>query len=364
MGVSLSAGTVPAAGTPSFTLANDEVELGLGIHGEPGVERARLASADEIADQLIDPICREQGLKSGDQVALFINNLGATTLMELAIVGRRALARLRSHGVVVRRALLGSFMTSLEMAGVSFSVLRVDEDRLRWLDAATNAPAWPRGLGELRSPAADEAFEPAAHVVSRTGSRETAIENAIAAACHALLANEARLTELDQIVGDGDLGITLARGARAVLEALPDYPLDDSGETLRAVGQTLQRTLGGSSGPLYGVLFVRAGTALKRGEDWPRAAAEACHALSELGGAKQGDKTMLDALYPFAEHLASGLEDAMAAAEQGVANTAHMKPRRGRSSYLGERSLGTPDPGAVAVSLWLRAVASSLLRSE
>src|SRR5206468_5254312 len=140
------------------------------------------------------------------------------------------------------------------------------------------------------------------------------IETAIKAACRALVEAQDVLTELDSAVGDGDLGITLARGATAVREALPAYPLDDPPETVKALGQTLQRVLGGSSGPLYGVLFLRAGTALKT-KTWPEAIREACQAISELGGAKPGERTMLDALVPFIDALPRGLNAAVEAAE-------------------------------------------------
>jgi len=143
MGVALSAGAVPTTGKPSFVLDEEEVELGLGIHGEPGIRRVPLCSADELADQLVKPVVSALHLKANDAIAVLINNLGATTAMELAIFARGALSLLESGGLAIERVYAGTFMTSLEAAGVSLSILRLDEDRLRRLDAPTTAPAWP-----------------------------------------------------------------------------------------------------------------------------------------------------------------------------------------------------------------------------
>ncbi|MGA8029951.1 MAG: dihydroxyacetone kinase subunit DhaK, partial [Bryobacteraceae bacterium] len=139
MGVSLCACTVPAIGKPSFTLDEFEVELGLGIHGEPGVSRIPLESADRIAGRLVEAILSAQQLEHGERIAVLINNLGATTTMELAIFARRALMTLGSRGLIVERTYSGTFLSSLDMAGVSLSILRLDDARLTRLDAPTSA---------------------------------------------------------------------------------------------------------------------------------------------------------------------------------------------------------------------------------
>jgi dihydroxyacetone kinase len=143
MGVSLSAGTSPAVGRPGFELAEDEMELGLGIHGEPGVKRAKLQPANELTETLLAQILQHGNFGAENRVAVMINNLGATTPMELAIIARHAVPFLRAKGFVVERAYAGSFLTSLDMAGISISMLGVDDERLCWLDAPTTAPAWP-----------------------------------------------------------------------------------------------------------------------------------------------------------------------------------------------------------------------------
>jgi dihydroxyacetone kinase len=203
--------------------------------------------------------------------------------------------------------------------------------------------------------------------------------NAIEAACNALIAAEGDLTEMDRVTGDGDLGASMARAASAVQSALSSYPLDDIPATLKALGHTLQRELGGSSGPFYGVLFLRCGSVLESLgttglAPWADALAQGCQAISELGGAKPGDRTMLDALDPFVKTLQQQAKDvettresvlvAVQAAERGAVATAQMKPRLGRSSYLGDRVLGHPDPGAKAIALWLRAACEALFMPE
>jgi triose/dihydroxyacetone kinase / FAD-AMP lyase (cyclizing) len=372
MGVSFSAGTSPAVGKPSFELGEQEMELGLGIHGEPGVKRMPVQPADQLTETLLSTIL-EHG-KFSNQVAVMVNNLGATTTMELAIVARHAVRFLESKGFTVERIFAGTFLSSLDMAGISISVLGLNDDRLRWLDASTTAPAWPNAPKQRAGkPGVDMETEvsPSAAVQAGSGAQSVAgkrTRNAIEAACKALIAAEGELTEMDRITGDGDLGASMARAAKAVQGALSSYPLDNIPATLKALGHTLRRELGGSSGPLYGVLFLRCGSVLENHgalglAPWADALAQGCGAITDLGGAKPGDRTMLDALDPFVKALQQGedLKAAVEAAEGGAEATAQMKPRQGRSSYLGDRVLGHPDPGAEAVTTWLRAACESFL---
>ncbi|MBV8675162.1 MAG: dihydroxyacetone kinase subunit DhaK [Acidobacteriaceae bacterium] len=379
MGVSFSAGTSPAVGRPSFELAEDEMELGLGIHGEPGVRRTQMQDADQLTETFLNEILAFGKFGEGRRVAVMINNLGATTDMELAIVARRAVPYLESKAFHVERLYAGTFLSSLDMAGISISVLGVDDERLHWLDAPTTAPAWPNASRQRPgSPRAGIVTEISTGSVSppnadRQSGMGEKTKHAIEAACKALIAAEPELTELDRITGDGDLGTSMKRAAEVVIGALNSYPLDDIPATLKSLGHTLQRVMGGSSGPLYGVLFLRCGSVLENSgasslNAWAEALDRGCHAISELGGAKPGDRTMLDALDPFVRSLkladramtSEALFAAVAAAERGAEATAQMKPRLGRSSYLGERVIGHPDPGAKAVAIWLRASTHSL----
>jgi dihydroxyacetone kinase len=380
MGVSFSAGTSPAVGNPSFELGEREMELGLGIHGEPGVNRTQLQTADELTETLLTEILKHGKFGDEKRVAVMVNNLGATTEMELAIVARHATPFLESKGFTVERTYAGTFLSSLDMAGISISVLGVNDEWLHWLDAATTAPAWPNVLKQRPGkPEAQIAEDASTEVSSATGKsvqseagRKT--RQAIEAACKALIEAEGELTEMDRVTGDGDLGISMERAAKTVQGAVGSYPLDDVPATLKAIGHILRRELGGSSGPLYGVLFLRCGSVLENScatglAQWAQAFDQGCGAISQLGGAKPGDRTMLDALDPFVKALKKwggvkasrdAVLAAVEAAERGVEATSQMKPRVGRSSYLGDRVFGYPDPGAKAVAVWLRAASEAL----
>jgi triose/dihydroxyacetone kinase / FAD-AMP lyase (cyclizing) len=346
--------------------ADTEVELGRGIHGEPGVSRIAFTSADDLATRLVKQIAMAHQLKPGERIAVMINNLGATPPMELAIFARQALSLLQQGDLVIERVYSGTFLSSLNTAGVSLSILRVDDERLRLLDSPTTAPAWPNACtqspGRWQDRAAPSAARNPARMPQALPGNQT--QQALQEICHALIAAEPRLTELDQATGDGDLGINLARVARAIESSLPTYPLDNLIETLQELSLTVQDVLAGSSGPLYGVFLLRAAAALQTGGSPAVAVTQGCQAVTELGGATAGDRTMLDALLPFAEALSKNLplEQAVEIAEKAAVATAELVPRRGRASYLGKRALGTPDPGAIAVAIWLRALVDSLQR--
>ena len=181
---------------------------------------------------------------------------------------------------------------------------------------------------------------------------------------------------MDQRVGDGDLGISLSRGARGILHEMDNYPAETApGAVLWAASATVRRVVGGTSGPLYAVMLLRAGSVLDQstGSDakrWADAFNAGVAALKELGGAHPGDRTMVDALQPAAEALQGALANstdadaallaAVNAAKAGAEQTASMSPRLGRSSYVGKRALGFADPGAHAVGLWLAAIRAAL----
>ncbi|NYH26606.1 dihydroxyacetone kinase subunit DhaK [Paraburkholderia bryophila] len=386
MGVALTPCTVPAAGKPGFELADNEIEWGLGIHGEPGVERGAMESADVIVGKLLAKIVGDLSLQAGERVALLVNNLGGTPSSELNVVAGSALRYLAGKGFKVERAWAGTFLSALEMAGVSLSLLRVDDERLRWLDAASHTSAWPALSGRVAQVSVRPAPAKPDCVSGPTLSREAPLRRAIEAVCACLLEAEPTLTEMDQRVGDGDLGISLSRGARAILGEIDTYPAESTpGAVLRSISATVRRVVGGTSGPLYAVMLVRAAVTLEQSsgttatpatatatataQNWAAAFSAGVIRLMELGGARPGDRTMVDALKPAADALQSALASsnetgealkaAVDAATEGAAQTASMHPRRGRSSYVGDRALGHVDPGAHAVALWLAAIASA-----
>ncbi|NIF80569.1 dihydroxyacetone kinase subunit DhaK [Paraburkholderia sp. Cy-641] len=376
MGVALTPCTVPAAGKPGFELADGEIEWGLGIHGEPGVARGMLEPAEAIVGKLLAKIVDDLVLQAGERVTLLVNNLGGTPSSELNVVAGVALRELDRRGIKVERAWAGTFLSALEMAGVSLTLLRVDDERLAWLDAAAHTSAWPALSGRVAQVSVRSAPAAPQQASGATLAREATLRRVIEAVCACLLEAEPTLTGMDQRVGDGDLGISLARGARAVQHELDSYAAESSpGAVLRGMSATLRRVVGGTSGPLYAVMLLRAAAALESSgaptaQQWAAAFSAGVDGLMELGGAKPGDRTMVDALKPAADALHSALAQAattdaalnaaVAAAVDGTSRTASMHPRRGRSSYVGERALGYADPGAHAVALWLAAICEAL----
>ncbi|CUX36787.1 dihydroxyacetone kinase family protein [Agrobacterium deltaense] len=371
MGISLGSCTLPAVGRPGFVLGDAEIEVGLGIHGEQGVRRMSIASADELVKLVLETIEADGRLKSGDRVALLVNGLGSTPPMELAVVARSAVTRLEAKGVVVERAWAGTFLSALDMPGFSLSVMHVDDAMLNLIDAPTDAGAWPRGGAVNRNrvlPSADVKKSVTAEIrITAAGER---LRSAAERVARALIAAEPKLTQLDSVTGDGDLGTSMVRGAEAIL-ALPRESFADVSGGLMAMANAMRKAIGGSSGPFYATGLMRASRHLAGIEKpTPRQMAEAfvaaVLAVSELGGARPGDRTMIDALHPAAEtfrdRLAAGASadeawrSASAAGIAGAEATASMKPRLGRASYLGERAIGHPDAGAVAVSIWLEAI--------
>jgi dihydroxyacetone kinase len=367
MGVALSPCTVPAAGKPNFSLGDDEMELGLGIHGETGVQRVVMQPARQVVETLVDTILADRDLKRGDHLALLVNNLGGTAQMEMSIVARDALAVLKARGIVVDRGFVGTFLTAIEMSGISLSLLRTDAALLAALDAPTTAPAWPGTHGRLPLTELTTVPAPTINNDAAVGSGPATPAELVAvltSACRAIIAAEAELTEMDRIVGDGDIGHSLSSGATALLQLAPGWtgrPLD---AVLREIGLAMRKSIGGTSGPLYAAFAIAAAQSVADDATLSDAFAAGTDAIKRLGGADAGDRTMLDALIPAAAAMGAGttaeqLTAAATAARTGAERTAAMQPRRGRSSYIGERALGHPDPGAVAIALWLEAAAKA-----
>lgn len=373
MGIALGSCTLPAVGRPGFELGEDEIEVGLGIHGEPGVRRETISSVDRLAGQMLDVIVADRKLDGAQPVALLVNGLGSTPPMELLIAQRAALADLRGRGVKVVRLWSGTLLSALDMPGFSYSVLPVDERMLGYLDAPCAAPAWPgKGLlnqGDivLASEVTDEEIDLGG--AADDGGRQ--VRQAALRAAAALIDAEPELTRLDSLAGDGDLGQSMQRGSEAV-KSLADQAFATAETGLAATAGALRRAIGGSSGPFYATALLRAsrvlsGKSMPRPADWAEAFDVAVQSISDLGGAKPGDRTMIDALRPAADvfrariaanaSIRDAWSDAIAAAEKGLEETRSMRAGAGRASYLGDRSVGIPDGGAAAVVIWMKALA-------
>jgi dihydroxyacetone kinase len=265
----------------------------------------------------------------------------------------------------------------MEMPGVSISLIPLDAERDALFDHPTAAMAWPTNgrvpADPVRVPRASKVAEPASNVNTEPFEVDS-LRRIILAVADALDAAEPELTDLDSKVGDGDLGASMQRGAEAARNVAASKWASTS-ELLVGLALALRRAIAGSSGPFYAVALIRAASILEqRPHATPDAIVEAfagaVASVSELGGARPGDRTMLDALAPAlavlqtavaeGKVLTDGVALAAAAASAGAAHTAELMPTLGRSSYLGTRALGVPDGGARAVAIWLEAIARSL----
>ncbi|CAL1539418.1 unnamed protein product [Lymnaea stagnalis] len=391
IGLSLSPCSVPGSG-PSFTLQADEMELGLGVHGEAGVRRMKIQTAKEAVKTMMDHMTNPKtsthiDIKKGDRVALMVNNLGGTSVLELNIVAKEAISYLEAIGVSVDRAYCGTFMTSLEMAGVSITVLHIDDVVLEYLDYPTDAPAWrtpylPPGE-KLRKTPGLVSVEAEDVILSDDGAYKlnadfsAQVYKAVKAACLKLVSVEKELNELDKQSGDGDCGSTVALGANAILKKLgdlskPNLPVDCPHALALSLGQITENVMGGSSGALYSLFFTSAAQELKTANLKSLTAAlnAGLDAIMKYGGAKPGYRTMVDPLYAACESLkdkdldkittSDAIKIVAEAAQKASEDTVSMDAQAGRASYVNKTLLTKPDPGAVALSTWLKAIAESL----
>ena len=348
LGMSLSSCSIPGQAHEE-RLGPDEGELGLGIHGEPGVERIGLQSATELVATMAARLAPE--LKAGARYALLINNLGAVPPLEMTLIANAVLDSPigKSVDLTIGPAPL---MTALNMNGFSLSLLALDAER----EAALLAPAGPHAWTPAQRVAAVKLLpRPVARGTdaSAAASRDAGAEKLIRAVAERLIAVEAELNRLDAKAGDGDTGTTVATGGRSVLARLDRLPLADHAATLAVIGTTLSSSMGGSSGVLLSIFFTAASKALAGGDTLARALLAGLDRMTFYGGAQPGDRTMVDALQPALAALASkGVAAAAEAARAGAELTATMqKAKAGRSAYLGDRQLlGVIDPGALAVA--------------
>ncbi|XP_027894049.1 triokinase/FMN cyclase isoform X1 [Xiphophorus couchianus] len=389
LGVSLSPCSVPGC-RPSFDLPPGAMELGLGIHGEPGIKRSKVASADEVVKTMIDHMTNPDSqshlpLKSGDSVVLCVNNLGALSCLEMAVVTRAAITCLESRGVVVARVMSGPFMTSLEMAGVSLTLMKVNPETLRLFDSKTSAPAWPN----LSTAAVSgrNCITEAPVMITRPqddkhskGPLSPVMHKVLNKICSTLLEKQEELNSLDRASGDGDCGNTHAQAARAVEEWLQDHVVPGCpGQLLSVLAGLVEEKMGGSSGALYSLFLTAAAGHVTEGKTngaaWAAAVHAGTQAMRRYGGADPGDRTMLDALCPAADELMrlttappAGqmvvLHAAVEKAAAGAEATRDLTARAGRASYIAAERVTLPDPGAVAVAAMLRAVVETLAEQK
>ncbi len=356
LGISLGSCTVPGAARDD-RVPPGKAELGLGIHGEPGAELIDFEGARQTVSILSEKLFAAVSPARG--YALLLNNLGGTTALEMGVIAHEFLSGPFAKKI---KLLVGpaALMTSLDMHGLSASLLPLTPDIEKALKAPAAPEAWP-GISAPVKPALRKLPKEIRPPRVRA-SKNPALRKIVETACDALIAAETALNHLDSKIGDGDTGTTMASAAKSVKSALPQMPLAKLDLFFGAVSDCLTKTMGGSSGVLLAIFFAAAGTAASNGQSWGHALQSGLRKMQEYGGANPGDRTMIDALEPALAALAGGstLAEAAAMARKGADATAQMQSARaGRASYVSSSHLdGVADPGAEAVAMLFEALAS------
>lgn len=374
-GVAFEGCTLPGADEPLFTLAHRSVAWGLGIHGEPGISEGPRPTADELAAQLVEKILADTPSDAGSRVTVLVNGLGAVKYEELFLLWNSVRHLLEQAGLEIVAPEVGELVTSLDMAGCSLTVTWLDDELERLWLAPADSVAFRRTTPEPLDPTpVPESTHTgaAAPAATEDGRRAGAcVLTALTGLDGLLTRMEEELGRLDAVAGDGDHGRGMARGAaaclaaaRAAVDAGADAPT-----VLRQGAEAWADRGGGTSGALWGAGLLAVADRLPAdaavtGVDIVAGVVHAREEVMTIGAAQVGDKTLVDALDPFATTLQSRFEAdadlvaawtaAVDAAEQAAAATADIAARMGRSRVLAEKSLGTPDPGAVSLAACMR----------
>ncbi|MGJ7909010.1 dihydroxyacetone kinase family protein [Actinopolyspora sp. H202] len=369
--------TLPGKSEPLFTVDPGRMELGLGIHGESGARGVDAMTAEDLAAELVDNLLTELPVGT-ERVAVLLNGLGRTKYEEMFACYPAIERRLRAAGLRPYRPEVGEFVTSLDMAGLSLSLLALDDELAELYDAECDTPGYRplRPLTNHEPTPEERGAAPAEESTSRGGLVHELLERALGDVADA----EDELGRLDAVAGDGDHGQGIVRGLRAAVRAADHAGSDAAdprsiGDALLAAGTALADAAGGASGALYGTLLSQTGAGLREHGTvdtavLAEAVREASRAVAELGGSAKGDKTLLDALEPFADELAersragtelpAALTAAAEVATKAAQDTAWLTSARGRASRLGGHDQGTADPGATSLALLLGAVAAGV----
>jgi dihydroxyacetone kinase len=385
IGVSFSGCTLPGAAAPLFTVQPGRMEVGMGIHGEPGLYRADVPTADGLAEILVNRLLEEvpvgHALANG-RVGVMLNGLGAVKYEELFVVYRKVEQLLVARGLTIIDPEVGELVTSFDMAGVSLTLFWLTEELEKTWLAPADTPAFRKGSVTVETDVeARDQVAAAARIFTAGGAESQAWARTLLAmlqsAAAVLDAQAGELGRLDAVAGDGDHGIGMQRGVAAAVRAATEACAAGAGagSLLQAAGEAWADRAGGTSGALWGVILRNLGGTLgDRDRPSPAIVAAgwqaALRGVTDAGKARVGDKTLVDALDPFvgvfSTRAAAGASVAAAwaaaatAAEQAAQATANLRPQIGRARPHAEKSVGTPDPGAVSLALVVRAAAELL----
>lgn len=349
LGLAMESCNLPGSDSEEGRIQQGHVELGLGIHGEPGASTLETHNSKSLIDMLVEPLRAAVG---NDRVAVLINNLGGVSALEMALLTKEL-----AHSALKDQLayLIGPapLVSSLDMKGFSLSLLRLTDEFEQALCAEVQTVGWQK-------PVAFAPMKTQPHKAVYTGleiepSDNPQVKALVGTAVQTLIDLENRLNALDAKVGDGDTGSTFAEGAREIKRLLEQnaLPLNNTAQLLQLIGERLATVMGGSSGVLMSIFFTAAGQAVHNATPLPDALLLGLKQMKHYGGADLGDRTLIDALQPALEALRNrGLAAAIDAANKGAESTATMqKAGAGRSSYVNNENLeGVTDPGAVAIA--------------
>ncbi|WP_104137729.1 dihydroxyacetone kinase family protein [Arthrobacter sp. ZGTC131] len=389
-GVAFSGCTLPGAVHPLFSVPEGRMAVGMGIHGEPGIDETEIPTADQLAELLVAKLLTEipEGLKAdGARVVPILNGLGSVKYEELFVVYRRVAQLLAEAGLVAVDPQVGELVTSFDMAGTSLTLFWLDDELEFLWNAPADAPAFRRGAVTAAALEAGDGSEladvelsiPDATAESRAGA--VRVLAALGAAKDVVDANADELGRIDAVAGDGDHGIGMERGVRAAVDAARNAVARGAGAgtTLHFAADAWADKAGGTSGALWGMALRAVGDAVgdsnaTDGGAVAAGVAGAAAAIMDFGKAKPGDKTLVDVLVPFRDALAAGVDagqsltDAWGAAatvaQQAAEDTAQLLPLMGRARPHAEKSLGTPDAGAVSMALIVRAIHNTFAEAK
>ncbi|GAB3604526.1 dihydroxyacetone kinase family protein [Microbacterium aureliae] len=373
LGVAFSGCTLPGADAPLFTVPAGQMAVGMGIHGEPGIDVVPLAPARDLAALLVRGLLDERPADSGERAAVILNGLGSVKAEELFVVYATVAELLADAGVSVVEPEVGEYATSFEMAGISLTLFWLDDQLEQAWSSPAYAPAYRKGAVDVAAAvaAADSAESEDADAVPPASGESRAVAATVREMIQAIRTMIDRdvdeLGRLDAIAGDGDHGIGMQRGVRAAAAAA-DAAVEagaGAGTVLTRAGDAWADRAGGTSGALWGTALRTVGELIgdehrPAADAVARAVDAAREAIQAYGKAQVGDKTLVDALVPFAQTLTARVAagDRLAAAwnvaaEESAAAataTAELLPRMGRARPHMEKSLGTPDPGAISLA--------------
>jgi dihydroxyacetone kinase len=384
LGVAFGGCTFPGATEPLFTVPDGMMSIGLGIHGEPGIRDVPIATASELAAQLVGPLLEDAPADRGDRAVVLVNGLGTVKYEELFVLYRAVAALLADAGITIVQPECGELVTSLDMAGASLTLVWLTPELEQlWADPA-DTPAYRKGSVVAAVPQQPRTQRRTAQPVEAAESRPAATAESTARAERAtgvlrlvqamLHEHAAELGRIDAVAGDGDHGVGMRNGIDAAVDAAESTREHGLTAALLAAGDAWSERSGGTSGALWGAAIATIAPLLDTDDDAGEAAARAARAALEeivrLGKAKPGDKTMVDALQPYVERLESelrsgapldrALRTAAETATQAAEATAALRPRLGRARPLAERSIGTPDAGATSLALVLTTLANEV----